>query len=137
MPIRPENKARYPADWKQVRERILKRANWKCEHPGCRACHGVTGYWHDGRFRAMPETLWDAGYKAGDKVACSDGTTIKIIKIVLTIAHLDHTPENCHDDNLRAWCQRHHLGYDAKHHAQTAYATRKAAARTADLWEQA
>ena len=34
-------------------------------------------------------------------------------KVVLTIAHLDHTPENCDDENLRAWCQRCHLTYDA------------------------
>ena len=28
MPIKPENKARYPKDWKDVRHRILQRANW-------------------------------------------------------------------------------------------------------------
>jgi 5-methylcytosine-specific restriction endonuclease McrA len=33
-------------------------------------------------------------------------------KVVLTIAHLDHTPENCEPDNLRAWCQRCHNRYD-------------------------
>ena len=33
--------------------------------------------------------------------------------IVLTVAHLDHTPENCDDENLRAMCQRCHLAYDA------------------------
>jgi hypothetical protein len=53
---------------------------------------------------------------------------------VLTIAHLDHTPENCADDNLRAWRQRHHLAYDAEHHKITAYRTRKDAAMTADLF---
>ena len=26
MPIKPENKARYPKDWKDVRHRILQRA---------------------------------------------------------------------------------------------------------------
>ena len=45
MPIKPENKHRYPKDWKDVRNRILQRANWRCEHPNCRARHGVTGYW--------------------------------------------------------------------------------------------
>ena len=134
MPIRPENKHRYPRDWKEIRERILKRANWRCEHPGCIARHGVTGYWHDGRFVSMPEVLRHAGYKAGDVVACSDGAKLKVIKIVLTIAHLDPTPENCADDNLRAWCQRHHLAYDAEHHKRTAYATRMAARGTADLF---
>jgi hypothetical protein len=31
--------------------------------------------------------------------------------------------------------QRHHLAYDAKHHKNTAYRTRKAAMQTADLFE--
>ena len=128
MPIKPENKARYPKDWLQVRLRILQRAHYRCEHEDCGAGHGLKGYWHDGKFVRMPEALRLAGYDAGDVVACNDGTELKIIKIVLTIAHLDHTPENCADDNLRAWCQRHHLRYDAEHHKQTAYATRKASA---------
>jgi 5-methylcytosine-specific restriction endonuclease McrA len=37
----------------------------------------------------------------------------------LTIARLDHTPENCARDNLRALCQKCHNTYDAKHRAQT------------------
>lgn len=43
--------------------------------------------------------------------------------IVLTIAHLDHNPENNDPANLRALCQRCHLRYDAEHHAQTRRAT--------------
>ena len=35
--------------------------------------------------------------------------------VVLTTAHLDHTPENCADDNLVALCQRCHNRYDAPH----------------------
>lgn len=31
MPILPENKARYPANWKEIRAEILKRAGNKCE----------------------------------------------------------------------------------------------------------
>jgi hypothetical protein len=37
--------------------------------------------------------------------------------VVLTIAHLDHIPENCDFDNLRAWCQRCHNTYDAAQRA--------------------
>jgi 5-methylcytosine-specific restriction endonuclease McrA len=33
--------------------------------------------------------------------------------VVLTIAHLDHNPENCDRDNLRALCQLCHNRYDA------------------------
>jgi hypothetical protein len=39
--------------------------------------------------------------------------------VVLTVAHLDHTPEHCHPDNLRAMCQGCHLHYDRDHHAAT------------------
>jgi len=35
------------------------------------------------------------------------------VKIVLTIAHMDHTPENCEEENLKALCQRCHNRYDA------------------------
>jgi hypothetical protein len=40
------------------------------------------------------------------------------IKIVLTIAHLDHDIENNDYNNLKAMCQLHHLRYDAKHKAE-------------------
>lgn len=109
MPIRPENRARYPKDWKQIRDTIIRRAGFCCEgspdYPGCRAKDN----------RPHPDT--------GSRV-------------VLTVGHLDHQPENCDPSNLRAWCQRCHLHYDRHHHAKTAYATRKAAANTPDMWEQ-
>lgn len=40
-------------------------------------------------------------------------------KVVLTIAHLDHVPEHCTPDNLRALCQKCHNQYDAKRRAET------------------
>lgn len=50
MPIKAENKHRYPADWPQVRERILQRARYRCEHVDaqgnrCRACQYSVGWW--------------------------------------------------------------------------------------------
>lgn len=33
-------------------------------------------------------------------------------KVILTVAHLDHQPENCDDKNLKAMCQRCHNRYD-------------------------
>lgn len=93
MPIKPENKHRYPPDWKAIRARILDRAGHRCEgsprYPDCRARnhepHPVTGS-----------------------------------RVVLTIAHLDHTPEHCDPSNLRAWCQRCHLTYDRDHQKRSA-----------------
>ena len=137
MPIKPENRDRYPADWKQVRERILKRASYRCEWPGCKAEHRAQGYWRDDVWMPMPSSLLEAGYKPGDIAPCSDdGSMLKIIRIVLTIAHLDHQPEHCDDANLRAWCQRHHLAYDAEHHRISAYMTRHAKANTQSLFDE-
>lgn len=107
MPIRPENRDRYPRDWKQISERIrFKRAHGRCE------CLGECGRGtHTGR---CPNVHGRAAYGTGSKV-------------VLTVAHLNHTPEDCRDDNLRAFCQGCHLHYDIEHHAQTAQRSRTAA----------
>lgn len=92
MPIRPENKNRYPKNWKEIRQKILDRADNCCE--GC----GVQNY--------------------STRTTLSPGMPRKDVKIVLTIAHLDHTPENCSDENLRAFCQRCHNRYDAGKRAE-------------------
>lgn len=140
MPIRPENRKRYPTDWKSISAGIRERAENRCEgspaFPDCRAPNRTLGYWRNSEFVPMPRSLRDAGATKGSEIACSDGTTIRIIEIVLTVAHLDHTPENCCPDNLRAMCQRCHLNYDKEHHAQTAYRTRKENAGTVDMFQQ-
>ncbi|WP_068634936.1 hypothetical protein [Thauera butanivorans] len=136
MPIRPENKVRYPADWQHIRLQILNRARYRCEHPGCGAVHRALGYWRDEKWVPLPRALRDAGVDRPCSMACADGSTVKVIRIVLTIAHIDHQPENCEPSNLRAWCQRHHLAYDAEHHKHTRHQTRRAAARTVDMFEE-
>jgi hypothetical protein len=93
MPIRPENRKRYPKNWlSEIRPAILARAGYRCEgsprYPDCRAAHG------------QPRPVTGS-------------------RVVLTVAHLDHTPEHCDPANLRALCQRCHLTYDVAHHAQT------------------
>ena len=45
--------------------------------------------------------------------------------VVLTVAHMDHDPQNCAPGNLRALCQACHLRYDARFHANNAAATRR------------
>lgn len=101
MPISPENQARYPANWKEIVELVRERSGDRCEgspaYPDCRAANG----------EAHPIT--------GSQV-------------VLTTAHLDHMPENCSVEdlsNLMHWCQRCHLTYDARHHSESAYMTRR------------
>ena len=55
-------------------------------------------------------------------------------KVVLTVAHLNHMPED--RKHVKAMCQGCHLHYDKKHHAETAYRTRKARANTQDMFEE-
>jgi len=45
--------------------------------------------------------------------------------VVLSVAHLDHNPANCADDNLAALCQKCHLGYDQPLHQRHAAETRR------------
>ena len=44
MPIRPENRARYPKDWTSIAAAIRERAGQRCEgspaYPDCRAPNG-------------------------------------------------------------------------------------------------
>jgi cytochrome c553 len=125
MPIKPENKALYPANWNEIRASILKRAGNKCEF--CGVANHLVG-WRDerGRFVEAPGAM--PGELAAER---GDGT--KMIRIVLTIAHLDHNPENSHPENLRALCQRCHNRQDQKHRAETRRQTQEAKARKADL----
>lgn len=110
MPIRPENVARYGPDWPALSWVIRwLRALGRCE---CRGeCAGIPT-WHGAAPRARCEAL-------NGRPSIRTGATV-----VLTVAHLDHTPENMHPANLRAFCQACHLRYDREHHAETRRATR-------------
>ncbi len=148
MPIRPENRARYPKDWKQVRERILKRAGYRCEHPGCKARQYSVGWWVCEGVAPAGPWRWAAAWGQNDNPRTySQARQVAAelhherseegpppIVIVLTVAHLDHVPEHCDDGNLRALCQRHHLAYDHDHHRANAQATRRAKAGTLELF---
>lgn len=111
MPIKPENRGRYPKDWKRIRASILERAGNRCEQ-----C-GVPNY----AYRPSQRNAWTNDLGQAETWAM-DGE--RVSRIVLTIAHLDHQPENCDPDNLRAWCQRCHNRYDAPHRRRNAAASR-------------
>lgn len=150
MPIKPENAHRYPADWEQIRARILARARNRCENCDI-PNHELGGRTRRGLWLPafplgekmtrlewpQPGTIAFCGHVVGDidGKRCYVGEDLRIIRIVLTIAHLDHTPEHCDDDNLRAWCQRCHLAYDQQHHLQTAYANRRKGLALHDLFD--
>ena len=70
-----------------------------------------------------PYTGYPLSYKAAAEIAAfqtmHDENGCTYIVIVLTVAHLDHNPENCTDSNLASLCQRCHNIYDRPHRNET------------------
>lgn len=143
MPIKPENKALYPDNWKEISERIRTvRAKNKCEK--CGVPNHSIGYRNDiGEFFPLDrsnERDFYAGlglnsvtkrmlsYKEAMLMAEIANeyypAGFKYIVIVLTVGHLDHNPQNNDENNLKAMCQKCHNNYDRKHRNQTMKKTR-------------
>lgn len=144
MLIRPENRHRYPANWREIRARIRARAGDRCEACGV-PNHLLGGRDLDGTFvPAMPLGEKLLGLEWPEPGAwgwcqypnAERHVLLRIIRIVCTVAHIDHVIENCADENLRFWCQKCHLTYDAPLHAQTARRTRRAPRAVADLFDE-
>ena len=117
MPIKPENKARYPKDWKTISAAIRERAGGRCECEGECGLHRTT----PGPRRCIE--------RHGEPAKWAKG------KVILTVAHLNHTPEDCAPSNLKAMCQRCHLRYDHEHHMQNAAATRRKGKAVGELFD--
>lgn len=104
----PIDYKKYPPNWKELREQVLKRAKNKCEF--CKIENGAVGYrMPSGEF--FTEKRARQIFQKESEIFASGG---REIKIVLTIAHLDHDEEN-HNvklERLAALCQRCHLRYD-------------------------
>ncbi len=140
MPIKPENRVRYPKNWNEIRASILTRANNRCEF--CSAenrtfiVRGIGN--HADTYHTIDERIFCA--KTGDEFtgicqsAADYESTGKAIEVVLTIAHLDHTPENCDPANLKALCQKCHNDYDRPYRLKNAAITRASKKQALDLF---
>lgn len=137
MPIKPENRHRYPPDWQDIRAAVLERAGHRCER--CKAPDRQRiargGGDDEGTYMLDTAEVFDAetGERLG-QIHMSNYEVKRMTLVVLTVAHLDHQPENCQPENLRAWCQRCHLAYDREHHKRSAWLTRKARSGTPDMF---
>lgn len=123
MPIKPENKALYPPNWKtEIRPAILGRAKHRCEACGV---HNYAVGWRDKRGEFQDERRFSTYKKAVEYRDLLNYEVNAYIVIVLTIAHLDHDPTNNDPSNLRALCQRCHNRYDRAHRQVNAARTRQ------------
>lgn len=143
MPIKPENMVKYPGgsikspEWRAIRKRIGARSGWKCETCGAPHMTIVARGTYNGRDAYMViDTNEVYCAETGLKMAemrLSDFNARKVLKIILTVAHLDHDESSEDDENLKHLCQRHHLRLDAKHHARNAARTRRAKGGQLDM----
>lgn len=157
MPIRESERARYPTNWRVISEGVRERAGQRCECTGqcgddhersstilppikqnparCGAPNGVHVLRHKiERWRWCTAIVFEQREVASME---PDDWADKSIKIVLTVAHLDHTPEHCEEDNLLAMCQFCHLRMDRDQHRKTAAETRRAQRADRDLFDKA
>jgi hypothetical protein len=117
----PIDYKKYPDNWlKEIRPRIMLRANNTCEQEGCDFKH-LEEVWAV-RYRGRT-TGWFRDFDEANShpktIEGKIGKTIpnpKKVRVILTIAHLDHDELNheVSDDRLKAMCQLCHLRYDAK-----------------------
>ena len=92
MPIKPENRSRYPANWQTIRDAVRARSRDHCEgspdFPDCRRPNGWL-------LNKRTGEVTDDGQIAGTWELDGD----KVTKIVLTVAHLglpSHFPVHFH-----------------------------------------
>jgi hypothetical protein len=118
----PTDMKKYPPDWEERRARILKRADNKCEMCGLdnyslvwsvKLLHTERRDWYQNKDDAL-KVAEESGWP--ESVLKKPYPVIKLVKVVLTVMHLDHDETNwdVSDDRLLAGCQLCHLRYDAK-----------------------
>lgn len=138
MPIRPENKDRYPANWKsEIRPRILERAGNRCETCGIRNHQWVIRdqsgkiIWEgsepiDPQRLTVEEVVYLSTHKARQKYQPGFGYGYHCVRIVLTVAHISEEIEDCSDGNLILECQWDHNNRDRSMRARNAKETLRA-----------
>lgn len=133
----------YPKNWKtEIRPAILERAGNCCEF--CKAKNGelyIRGVF-DGCecYQDMDGTIFAStdGMRIGDDYVgevANHTTKNTSVRIVLTIAHLDHDTTNNNYENLKALCSKCHLNYDRNIHAKNAAITRNKKKKQISLFD--
>ena len=123
MPIKPENKKLYSANWKEIRKRIRQRAGDKCET--CKVKNHsfiCRGKWNEEDvYQDDDGAIFNVtnGDHVGDNYVGDLEEPTRFIWVVCTTAHLDHNPQNNEDNNLAFLCQKCHNNYDRPHRNQT------------------
>jgi len=109
---------KYPPNWiSEIRPRIMKRADNKCEVCGLdhkQEVYSIKLRLKNDENRYKLKTLWFRNKQDAEREMMFND--LKPVKVIITIAHLDHDEKNHNvkDERLKAMCQICHLRYDAK-----------------------
>jgi hypothetical protein len=71
----------------------------------------------DGRSFDRDDTCWRDGH--GNQCPAPWGIDldrVRVTRVILAAAHLDHDPANSEPSNLKSLCQRCHMNHDRPHH---------------------
>ena len=116
----PIDYKKYPKNWKkEIRPAILSRANNCCEFckvPNYKVI--LRGTWNGIEcYQDEDGYIFDANTSEliGSDYVGEVHPTNNLIRVVLTIAHLDHDIENNDFSNLKALCQRCHNRHDIEY----------------------
>jgi hypothetical protein len=105
MPIKKEL---YPPNWPEISASIRQRAGNKCESCGV-ANHAVGAR---DRFGEWRDEMSIHQMNSGDGFNQFGEEFPEMIRIVLTVAHLNQNPADNRPENLKCLCQRCHLNHD-------------------------
>lgn len=144
MPISKERMKLYPGgsirspEWLCIREGILERAGHKCEFCNVPDRVVVARGQDSDEATYMLEDGQTFCADTGEFLRYSRGSEYdykSMVKIILTIMHLDHDPTNNDPSNLKAGCQRCHNRYDAAYRKKNAARSRRQAGGQSDMFE--
>ena len=93
----PMDKRLYPTNWDAIAQAVKAEAGWCCEQCG-QPCREPGEAWID----FLKRMNWSIAQAIAARPGC----------YVLTVAHLDHVPQNIERKNLKAWCAPCHCRYD-------------------------
>jgi hypothetical protein len=136
MPLTKEQRAAYGPGWPAISRQVREEAGQRCER--CAAPNGelIARGAGDRAGTYMVETGEVRDDTTGAVLGVARGSeydVARMVKVVLTVAHLDGTLDH-RRDNLAALCQQCHLRLDAPQHARNAAATRRARLAAGDLF---
>lgn len=104
------NRKLYPKNWDAIALAIKNAADWHCQQCG-RPCRRPSETNEELIGRLTPE--WqEQCYQTEEDEEFGSVEVPKFGRFTLTVAHLNHIPEDCRTENLKALCSVCHTRYD-------------------------